>query len=300
MLRRIGALPDISAGIRWEGLVSRVASILFNEPVCAELIVGQSQDVGEVPAISLSFGPGQVVALGFEANVMESSRLARGMARLARAILAGGKSNPWKIRPKIGLQAPSAEVSCFSFCLYLSSKKLRANLWACEWCEMFGVAGSGSTANVEIPLRGVLFEAQLSGCVEALASVTPKLYFEIGDSERVRLTLCESASTVRLLVVEDCMPMEASKTAVTLDLGAIEMSLEDLINLRPGCIIEFEQPPELEITLRVGLSTVAKGVARIEKSDIRLKITSIFPAATKLPPVGRDSKEATLAVSSYF
>lgn len=69
----------------------------------------------------------------------------------------------------------------------------------------------------------------------------------------------------------------AGNIPVNINIGAIELSLADVLSLRPGSMIRFERPRVLEATIKIGDRAWADVELEIESHSISVKVMNIVP-----------------------
>lgn len=66
------------------------------------------------------------------------------------------------------------------------------------------------------------------------------------------------------------------QVAVTLELGAIALSIEDLVNLSKGNVIPLRCNPDSQVELLVGSERIATGVLVASEEGVFLKISRTY------------------------
>jgi flagellar motor switch/type III secretory pathway protein FliN len=75
---------------------------------------------------------------------------------------------------------------------------------------------------------------------------------------------------------EESQVVEAEPFGVRIDLGEIRLSLEMLTALRAGTAIELDTTFPTECYLRIGATTLAKGMVRSCDSGLTIDIEEVF------------------------
>jgi|GEM_PF-4035423 len=68
---------------------------------------------------------------------------------------------------------------------------------------------------------------------------------------------------------------QESKFPATLNIGTVELSLDDLLMLRPGMTISFEKPTHFQATVEVGGQPWAMAAVHIGESEVELKVETV-------------------------
>ena len=77
----------------------------------------------------------------------------------------------------------------------------------------------------------------------------------------------------------------SNRIPVSIDLGAIELGLGDLLSLRPGMIIAFKKPEIFEGVLRIGSNAWADVQVQIGTEEVILTIKEIIPLRQQLAQI---------------
>lgn len=88
-----------------------------------------------------------------------------------------------------------------------------------------------------------------------------------------------------VIEVEIHLEQETPPFPVTLDLGALELSLDELSCLREGMKIEFALDEILQAVLRVGETPVAKGVLRIKENLCSFQVCETLSDENPVSPM---------------
>ena len=68
--------------------------------------------------------------------------------------------------------------------------------------------------------------------------------------------------------------------AVTVELGRTRMSMRDLLNLKPGKIVELDRPARAPVDVLVNNTLLARGEVVLVDDDLGVRVTEIVGAAT--------------------
>jgi len=143
-----------------------------------------------------------------------------------------------------------------------------------------------STAGRKIKLTLCLFCLALQTAVIA-EGLELRVLYGVFRERAGREFVCGVEIKGKMLVckiMEESMSDKANEKqglAVELSLGAIELALEDLLDLRPGMVIEFEKPEVFEASLMVAGSEWADAVVELDAQRMSLRITKILHSTAK-------------------
>ncbi|RMH11722.1 MAG: FliM/FliN family flagellar motor switch protein [Gammaproteobacteria bacterium] len=73
--------------------------------------------------------------------------------------------------------------------------------------------------------------------------------------------------------------------------GERKMSVEDVLSLGPGAILELERPADSDLILMVNNKTIGSGQAVKVGENFGIKITHIDSAADRITAMGGDGSE---------
>lgn len=118
-------------------------------------------------------------------------------------------------------------------------------------------------------------------CVGTLISMQ-KFWLRGGTStERIALSLCQDDNGSFYYLINRGENMEENQNAVcaariTLSLGEIELALVDLLELKPGSVIELDRPKQFEAALLIDGVAWAEALLEVGENESQLKIIKLI------------------------
>jgi flagellar motor switch/type III secretory pathway protein FliN len=112
--------------------------------------------------------------------------------------------------------------------------------------------------------------------------------------------LTKSVSKIKLLLKELHMS-ENTNVNLTLEMGTLEIPLQDFLRIRVGHALECDLPQGTSGYLRMGGRTIAAVAVGIEEQGLSIRIEELFnsPSETQLLPSRSDKEESTFTGVSY-
>jgi flagellar motor switch/type III secretory pathway protein FliN len=104
-----------------------------------------------------------------------------------------------------------------------------------------------------------------------------------GQRGRYQLRAAWEGSMIITKAEDEQASVDRDSFSVRLDLGEIEISLEDLLNLRAGSSIEIATEGALRCFLRMGVTTLAAGEISVSGENLTIRVAEIIHAANWSP-----------------
>lgn|GEM_PF-5807607 len=152
-------------------------------------------------------------------------------------------------------------------------------------CAWFGVVGDWRVWAKEQAVSSNGSQVRMSLVAHSEQEIEVVVGQEIKFSE-LRVVLEESGLTGKILPIEgERMSIQFDEDAerefewtpgVSLELGELEMKLEDLLALKPGHNLEIASPHPARVYLRVGRSQLAVGQLELREGGLVVKVTEIL------------------------
>lgn len=134
--------------------------------------------------------------------------------------------------------------------------------------------------SLTLALRGSMTDEGRGYCA------SPLLYVSVAERAFLaRMSASDTGAIFFDMLQEDPMS-ETLHAPVTLDLGEIELTAEQLLSLRPGMKLTFERPAQFEATLRIAGTPWAVSDLTLEDGSVQLTITELCDGAPQREEAG--------------
>ncbi len=134
-------------------------------------------------------------------------------------------------------------------------------------------------ATLLLPHRVTLSLRESMSAEQGLFIASPLLYVRVAQLVFLARLSSSGGSRVVFDMLQEERMDNFGGAPITLDLGEIELSAEQLLRLRPGMKLTFERPAQFEATLRIAGTPWAVSELTVDQERVQLTITDLCDSA---------------------
>lgn len=288
MLTREANSPIQAQGLEYEGLVSELASVMLNERLRALRVLEDSIEDAQCQSLILSLPNAAKFSIRFDTYT--SRQFAKASFFEAALRLASYFDSEVELSPELqvlqrhgvkleaGTEGGQEETAGLLYRLYNEHGE-SGRAWVTLPSEAWPLSSTDApiwSPQVKLQLKAVSYsEFDLSGPGVTLQKFD-RIWLGLPQGLWQGVDLEPAGQAIRIKIREEQMSEDNSAVQVTLNLGAIEMSLSEALSLRPGMQVEFQKPEYFQATLQYGGSALAEARVEVKESGVSLRITQVI------------------------
>ena len=247
--------------------LERVAAIAAPGRVLREVRMEREQD--SMPAGWVCFTAGETRGFALQMSGLDptATRLSQvsSSARLARRVAAdlgfGSGAIAWD-----PAGSPGEDWRVFTLCFDRGSC-----LCACTGQVVCAPETAARRELAHLRVRVRLFAEAIS--LEQLVSGEPELIVRLPEIRARGALSINQEGSMCVQIEEDLSSSDERGLVVRLEIGEIELGLQDLLGLKPGSRLELGAQSPLPCALVIGATTIAQGVIESLGTMLRVRIT---------------------------
>ena len=279
MLKRCGGDGQHSELVNWETPLQELITLIANKRYDIRLTSPAQLEFKPQIAFGVQFESGSWIKLAIALEGHGQLQLSMGLLNLAQVITRPPPGcQTWletlsSLHPKLTLALNEIADEEADFVLH-EAGRARGNV-------RFALYGLDALRVLPVETQGPVVTFVVSLSLPSVKDLSERTLV-VERPRTARLTLSDEyyltaefyvgAAKISLEIKGVNMEHDLCDIPVSLELGQVELSLAEVLKLRPGAVIEFEKPAQFAATLKIGTSVLGRAAVSVDNSLIRLQI----------------------------